>query len=245
MPMLVVFLASLLMVAASTPQDAGGGDDDGGYGVRRSSAATEALLGAGRDAWERALEVSWGPEIYATSFRALWGEEGLFVRFDAVDPSPWHTLRERDDHLWNEEVVEIFIDPDGDGRNYAEVEINPHNVVCDLLIFEGSPNLRSDIDWDHDGLQSSVQPLHGADGETVGWTAVALLPWSGFATLPDIGGVPLPPRAGDVWGFNIFRIKRPSGPAEPELDAVYAAWSPTSGPSFHEPAVFRALEFIE
>ncbi len=243
MPMLLILLAALLMGAASTPQDAGGDDD--GYGVRRSSAATEALLGAGRDVWERAQEVTWGPEIYATSFRALWGEEGLFVRFDAIDPSPWHTLTERDDHLWNEEVVEIFIDPDSDGRNYAEIEISPHNVVCDLVIFEGSPNLRSDIDWDHEGLQSSVRPLHDADGETVGWTAVALLPWSGFATLPDSGDVPLPPRGGDVWGFNIFRIKRPAGPAEPERDAVYAAWSPTSGPSFHEPAVFRALEFVE
>ena len=245
MPMLWIFLPVFLIVAASTSQDTGRGGDVDGYDARRSSAATEALLGAGRDAWERAQEVTWGPEIYATSFRALWGEEGLFVRFDAVDPSPWHTLTEHDDHLWNEEVVEIFIDPDGDGRNYVEVQINPHNVVCDLVIFEGSPNLRSDIDWNHEGLRSSVQPLRGADGETIGWTAVVFLPWSGFATLPDIGGVRLPPRGGDVWRFNVFRIKRPAGPAEPERDAVYAAWSPTSGPSFHEPAVFRALEFIE
>jgi len=244
MPMFLIFLAAILMVAAVTPQDGGRGGDNG-YGVRRSFAATEALLGADRNAWEGAREVTWGPEIYATSFRALWGQEGLFARFDAVDPSPWHTLTERDDHLWNEEVVEIFIDPDGDGRNYVEIEISPHNVVCDLVIFEGSPNLRTDIDWDHRGLQSNVHPLRDANGETVGWTVVALLPWSGFATLPDTAGVTLPPRAGDIWDFNIFRIKRPAGPAEPERNAVYAAWSPTNGPSFHEPAVFRALEFIE
>ena len=53
----------------------------------------------------------------------------------------------------------------------------------------------------------------------------------------------MPPAAGDRWHFNVFRIKRPNGPAEPERDAVYAAWSTPAGPSFHEPAAFRVMEF--
>ena len=68
MPMFWIFLPAFLIVAASTSQDTGRGGDIDGYDVRRSSAATAALLGAGRDAWERAQEVTWGPEIYATSF---------------------------------------------------------------------------------------------------------------------------------------------------------------------------------
>ena len=38
-------------------------------------------------------------------------ERGLHVRFDAQDPSPWFTKTARDDRLWEEEVVEIFLDP--------------------------------------------------------------------------------------------------------------------------------------
>lgn len=234
----------MFMVAVPITQT-GRSNVEESYGARRSSASTRALLGGDGEAWEGAKKVTWGPQIYTTSFQALWGEEGLFVRFNVVDPSPWHTLTKRDDHLWTEEVVEIFIDPDGDGRNYAEIEISPHNVVCDLMIFEGAPNVRSDIGWDHDGLQSKVSPLSGADGETVGWMAIAVLPWSSFATLTDSSGISIPPHAGDVWRFNIFRIKRPFGPTEPDRDVVYAAWSPPSGRSFHEPTVFRALEFIE
>ena len=234
----------MFMVAVPITQT-GRSNVEESYDARRSSASTRALLGGDGEAWEGARKVTWGPKIYTTSFRALWGEEGLFVRFDAVDPSPWYTLTNRDDHLWTEEVVEIFIDPDGDGRNYAEIEISPHNVVCDLMIFEGAPNVRSDIGWDHDGLQSKVSPLSGADGETVGWMAIAILPWSSFATLTDSSGISIPPHAEDVWRFNIFRIKRPFGPTEPDRDVVYAAWSPPSGRSFHEPTVFRALEFIE
>jgi hypothetical protein len=244
MPMFLTCLVVMFMVAVPITQT-GRSNVEESYGARRSSASTRALLGGDGEAWEGAKKVTWGPPIYTTSFQALWGEEGLFVRFDAVDPSPWYTLTKRDDHLWREEVVEIFIDPDGDGRNYAEIEISPHNVVCDLMIFEGAPNVRSDIGWDHDGLQSKVSPLSGADGETVGWMAIAILPWSSFATLTDSSGISIPPHPEDVWRFNIFRIKRPFGPTEPDRDVVYAAWSPPSGRSFHEPTVFRALEFIE
>ena len=239
----LVVLAALVLVAAATSPSRSAAAD--GYQVRGAAAAAELLLRGDALSWEPALAVSWGSDIYATTFRALWGVEGLFLRFDAVDPSPWHTLTERDDHLWTEEVVEIFIDPDGDGRNYAEIEINPHNAVCDLVIFTASPNLRSDIDWDHEGIRPRVVPLRDDAGNTVGWTAVALLPWHGFAMLPDSDGVTLPPVVGDAWRFNVFRIKRPGGPGEPAKDAVYAPWSPTSGPSFHDPAAFRPLEFTE
>ena len=213
------------------------------YKVRRAGAQVEELLAADNALWSSAQKITWGPDAYATTFRALWRDEGLIVRFDAIDSSPWHTLTERDDHLWNEEVVEIFIDPDGDGRNYAELEINPANVVCDLQIFEGSPDLRSDINWDLASLRSTVDRRFDEAGRTVGWTAVALLPWSDLATLHETE-VSFPPLPGDRWKFNVFRIKRPGGPEDPERDAIYAAWSEPPGASFHEPEAFRDMEFV-
>ena len=213
------------------------------YKVRRAGAHVEELLTADNALWSSAQKITWGPDVYATRFRALWRDEGLIVRFDAIDPSPWHTLTDRDDHLWNEEVVEIFIDPDGDGRNYAELEINPANVVCDLQIFEGSPNLRSDIGWDLANLRSTVERSFDAAGRTVGWTAIALLPWSDLATLNETD-VSFPPQRGDRWKVNVFRIKRPGGLEDPERDAVYAAWSQPPDASFHAPEVFREMEFV-
>ena len=63
-----------------------------------------------------------GLRPYRTRFRACWDPIALHVRFDALDNAPWHTMTTRDDHLWEEEVVEIFLDLDGSGRNYAELE---------------------------------------------------------------------------------------------------------------------------
>jgi len=213
------------------------------YKVARASADRVRLLGGDAAAWAVAAEASWGPARYATRFRALWSDEGLLLRWDATDPDPWHTMTRRDEHIWEEEVVEIFLDLDRSGRQYYELEINPANVVCDLRMISPWPHKEGDIDWNFEGLQTRVVPLLDAQGAKTGWTATAFLPWEGFRPLPSARTVSLPPQDGDAWRFNVFRIKRPGGASAPEKDALFAAWSPPSGPSFHAPDAFRPFVF--
>jgi hypothetical protein len=147
-------------------------------------------------------------------------------------------MSRRDEHLWDEEVVEIFLDPDRSARDYYELEVNPANVVCDLRMISPWPDKKGDIDWNLAGLETRVREDAGR-----GWTATAFLPWSGLAPLPSARHVTLPPKPGDAWRFNVFRIKRPGGPKSPETDAVFAAWSPPSVQSFHDAGAFRDLVF--
>lgn len=216
------------------------------YGVARTDAAHDALLAAAQEAWAPAERVTWGDAPYETDFRALWTPRGMYIRFDAHDIDPWHTMTKRDDKIWNEEVVEIFIDPAGQGRNYAELEINPINVVCDLRMLQGWPDIKGDITWNFDGIESRVTPMPASaakPGSKGSWIATAFLPWQDFRSLPVPDGIAVPPNAGDAWRFNIFRIKRPKGAAQPDQDVRYNAWSKPPGHSFHVPAVFRALRF--
>jgi hypothetical protein len=213
------------------------------YRVSRSSAERSTPLPASDPGWSQAPVLTWGPARYATSFRALWSAVGLHLRFDATDDSPWSTMTKRDEHLWDEEVVEIFIDLDGSGRDYYELEINPKGVVCDLRMISAYPEKKGDIAWDLAGLAAEVVPLPGAGGEKEGWTALAFLPWSGLRSLPSAAHVSVPPRPGDAWRFNVFRIKRPGGPRSPEKDAVFAAWSPPTVSTFHDAGAFRPLVF--
>jgi hypothetical protein len=209
------------------------------YRVAHAAAAGGALLAADEPAWAAASAITWGPVAHPTTFRAVWSEAGLFLRFDARDESPWHTLTKRDEHLWDEEVVEIFLDLDGSGRDYYELEVNPANVTCDLRMISPWPDKKGDITFDLDGLATQV---HLTDGT---WTATALLPWAGLRSLPSAASIVLPPKPGDAWRFNVFRIERPGGPEAPERDAVFAAWSPPPGESFHVPAAFRSFVFEE
>jgi cellulose/xylan binding protein with CBM9 domain len=208
------------------------------YHVRATRAPHDALLGRDPRAWQPAAAIDWGSAPYRTTFRALWTARGLYLRFDAADPDPWFTMTTRDDRLWEEEVVEIFLDPSRSGHNYAELEINPGNVVCDVLMREPWPAKRSDLSWQFADLDTRVIPWQRS-GKAMGWSALAFIGWRSFATLPSIGGVALPPRAGDWWRFNVFRIERPSGLSRPPAGAIETAWSPPSGPSFHDPLAFR------
>ncbi len=201
----------------------------------RSTAAGAALLAADAPEWERAREVGWGPAPYRTRFRALWDEHGLHLRFDSEDDAPWFTMTERDDRLWEEEVVEIFLDPLDDGR-YVEVELNPANVVCDLRRLgpgetASDPIGPMDRGFDVTGMQTAVATSDD------GWIGTLLLPWEGL-------GFSGPPTAETAIPFNVFRIKRPGGPEAPEAGAVFAAWSPTGSPSFHVPEAFRPLRLV-
>jgi hypothetical protein len=213
------------------------------YSVRHLPADAPMIIGADGPAWRDTAVIEWGPERYRTRFQACWDLAALHIRFDAVDPAPWHTMRTRDEHIWEEEVVEIFLDLDGSGRNYAELEISPANVVCDLRVEQPWPSVRSLTEWDWTGMVSTVVPLHDAHGSTEGWTAIARLPWSGLKTLSEAAASRVPPHTGDAWRFNVFRIKRPGGPGAPADGAVFAAWSVPDGPSFHVPAKFRPFRF--
>jgi hypothetical protein len=216
---------------------------DARYDVRRVGAARDELLAGSPVQWADATAIAWGPPEYETWFRALWTDEALAVRFDARDDAPWHTHLRRNDPLWEEEVVELFLDVTGRGVDYAEIEISPANVVCDLHVATPWPNLVSDRTWNWEGLETRV--LRGGSGERSGdWTAIAWMPWRGLRSLCASAAQRVPPAAGDAWRFNVFRIKRPGGPQDPERGAIYAAWSaPPEGPSFHAPAAFRDFVF--
>lgn len=211
------------------------------YPVFRTTGPTDALLRADEAAWRDVAGLSWGPLPWTTRFRAAARPDVLALRFDVSDERPWHTMTRRDDRLWDEEVVEIFLDPDGHGHHYAELEISPANVVCDLVVVRPWPDLLSEPAWHIEGLETRVVRFQGPGAGPDGWTATALVPWSALRSLPCAAA--LPPGAGDRWRFNLYRIKRPRGPARPDDDVVYAAWSPTGGPSFHVPAAFGELIF--
>ncbi len=214
------------------------------YEVAATSRATTVLLAANEDAWKGAMTVAWGPVPYRTQFRALWSPHGLFLRFDADDDRPWHTMTRHDEHLWEEEVVEIFLDLDRSGRDYAELEISPANVACDVRMIEPSPDKKNDFTWDIAGLETRVVPTPHREAGSGSWTATAFLPWTAFRSLPSAASVQLPPRPGDCWRLNLFRVKRPGGPKAPERGAVEAAWSDPGQPSFHVPAAFRDFVFV-
>jgi hypothetical protein len=171
-----------------------------------------------------------GPAAQPTSVRACWDEAALYVRFDCEDRDAWGTHRRRDDPLWEEEAVEVFLAPGGeDPVRYVELEVSPLGVLFDARIHNPTSlraDLVADAAWDCPGIRWEAG--HGAERQD--WWAVLVLPWAGIAP----SGEPPP-----VWRANFYRIERPRD-GRPE----FSCWSPTltSPADFHKPARFGVLE---
>lgn len=215
--------------------------------------------GRGDDpAWERAVRVDLvdvahldrTPHAHATSARLLWDHEALYVLFEASDPDVWSSLSNRDDPLYNEEVVELFIDPDGDGLNYVEIEINPVGTVFDLLVTKSlRQGGRGLPEW-NPALNAAVSTqgtLNDPSDTDLSWTAEIALPWSTLRSdLLDVPGtMPLPPQIGDRWRLNLYRYERirTNGVATGVIE--YSAWSPVGRIDFHAPDRFGVIVFAD
>lgn len=169
-----------------------------------------------------------GAPAQATQVRTLWTDAVWRVLFEAEARAPWATLTQRDAALWTEEVVEVFIDPVGDGLSYFEIEINPLGTVTDLVLRRTASGWRKDFAWDVEGLVSHVRRT------AAGWAAELAIPF-------DALGSESKPRGGAHWRVNFLRIDRPDGPGSERREL--SAWSPTGMANFHRHERFGAVEF--
>ena len=168
--------------------------------------------------------VSGGEPQQATSVRAARGAEELRVLFHAGDTHAWATLTGRDAPLYEEEVVEVFLDPAGDLESYFEIEVNPLNAVLDLVLRRNRSGYVKDFAWRCEGLRTAVRKSATA------WCAELSIPFRSLSATP--------PTVGDRWRVNFCRIDRPPG-----VPRELTAWSPTGRANFHTPERFGVLEF--
>lgn len=151
-----------------------------------------------------------------TRARLVWSDTWLYAAFDCQDRSPEATLTQRDDNLWREDAVEIFLDPAGDGREYLEIEVNPIGALYDGWVHY-SPNIDFDKSKSFD-LKHIRVAAHIDSGK--GWTCEMAIPLD-----------ELPVRITRSPRINLTRIDRMDG------KHVYQAWSPTYR-WFHVPERF-------
>ena len=69
-----------------------------------------------------------------TTVRFRCRADAIDVRFDCVDGDIDTPFVGRDSDLYKGDVVELFIDPAGDGRTIIEIQVNPNNDVLDLRL---------------------------------------------------------------------------------------------------------------
>jgi hypothetical protein len=142
---------------------------------------------------------------YRTQARLLWDDDALYVAFACEDDLVWARRDRRDDDaIWEDEVVEIFLDPSGAGRDYAEIEVSPAGVRFDARFATWRSDLAAARAW-----SSGARVAAAVDGAITfdadapaaarGWSAELAIPWSAIAK--DA------PRRGLRWRMNLYRLE--------------------------------------
>jgi hypothetical protein len=177
--------------------------------------------------------------------RAYYTEDALVIGAYLADSHIWGTLTARDADTWTEEVLEVFIDTNGDGKDYLELQVTPANVIFDARFEQrlgrGQGTRQEQIDraraWNMEGLQTAVA-LDGSLNDEAqvdkNWTVEIVIP---FSTMPGAGARP---KVGDTWSFNLYRFDVP----QPKRSFAYA-WSTEPDGDFHQIDKFGRLVFAD
>jgi hypothetical protein len=190
-----------------------------------------------------------------TRVKLLWNNDALFILAELEEPAIQASLTERDSVIFHENDFELFIDPDADNHNYAELEINALGTIWDLLLTRPyRDGGRAVNGWDMKGLQAAVSldgTVNDASDEDEGWSVELAIPWAALAELSD---APVPPRPGDRWHMNFSRVQYSSQTEEgrhvrstaadgSELPADNWVWSPQGVLAMHCPEMWGIVEF--
>ena len=178
------------------------------------------------------------PPKLGTLVRALWDDVYLYVGFECRDTDIWATMTGHDMPLWDEEVVEVFLDPAHLATAYFELVVNPRNALTDVFVLNrGARKLlfQPMREWECTGVRHAVSldgDLENRTSVDRSWSAELAIPFDQLVTAPNI-----PPKAGEAWKANFYRIEQGRDATE------YTAWSPTGEINYHHAERFGTLVF--
>lgn len=189
---------------------------------------------------------------FRTEAKMLWDDKNLYILLQCEDRDINATKTLRDDNLWTEECVEVFILEQKYKtlfNHFLEYEVNPLGTLFDCYNIAPCKGI---INWDSKGWKCAVKvdgTINDSSDNDKGWTVEMSIPFIDLhaqiwvneqrARAEDRNFKRFAPRPGDAIALNLYRIERGDGYGE------YIAWSPTVTPSFHRIDRFGVVTFSD
>ncbi len=193
--------------------------------------------------WARATYTDWwtppngkGGDAPRTRARFAWNDGFVYVGVESEDTDVWSEFTDRDSNTWEQEVIEVFIDADGDRKDYLELQVTPANVVFDAKFTSHRSDLAAARAWNMAGLQTAAAvdgTLNQRDDQDRGYVVEIGIP------VAEVPGAGHPPKNGDSWRVNLFRWDWPKDDKQKA-----AAFSPPVVGDFHALDRFGHLRFV-
>lgn len=189
--------------------------------------------------------------LYQTRVKMAWDDRALYIAAELSEPHIWATLKKHDSYIFHDDPdFEVFLDPDGDGHLYAELEMNALNTTWDLLLTKPYRDGGHAIDaWEIEGLKTAVHvdgTINDPTNTDRKWTIEIEWPWQG---LQQITKCAMPPKNGDQWRINFSRVEWDVIVKEGNYQQVKGrpehnwVWSPQGAINMHMPERWGYLQF--
>ncbi|OIP36228.1 MAG: hypothetical protein AUK47_15435 [Deltaproteobacteria bacterium CG2_30_63_29] len=198
------------------------------------------------------------PVDFATTAKAIYTAEALYLGFDVRDKDIRTRFTKRDDTLWEQDCVEIYLNPDNDNGTYWELQLSPgdgENGQTPLFdaYFEThrTPAWKIAMNTTFVGLEAKVDrrgSLNSDDNtlDDTGYTVEVKIPFQNLSNTPNaIERIKLAnasPKVGDTWRVNFFRVDYQE--TDGNKQTRHASWSPSGG-DFHNLDALGTMEFGE
>jgi hypothetical protein len=176
------------------------------------------------------------PGAFEARVQVLYDAEAIYCAFLVADEFLQSSFTQNDDHLWEQDTVEVMFDPDGDTKNYFELQVSPRGVHFDTRYDSPrQPRPFGHVDWSSQvQAKAQVDGTLGDNKPDKGYAVELKVPWTAFA----VGERPLQrPSAGDTWRINFFVMDA----QEHAIRAV--AWSAPRIGDFHTLEKFGRVVF--
>ena len=172
--------------------------------------------------------------------KLAYDQDYLYVAYHSQDTDITATFEAQDDPTFeSDDTAELFLDPDGDGKNYYEIGLTP-KTYYDYVIHQPEP-WTDDKDWDIAGLvyASKVNgTLNDNSDQDQNFTIELKIP---LASLNYTGtNEAVNP---STWRFNFHKADYNTGAAK--WAAEWLAWSPMGSFGFHQPSKFATANFTD
>mgnify|MGYP001640425353 CR=1 FL=1 len=124
---------------------------------------------------------------FGTQARMLWDDRYLYIAAELQEPDVWADLKLRDTIVYYNNDFEVFIDPDGDGHHYYEIEVNALCTVFDLFLekpYRAPCRPHVQFQWNCPGLRiaTHVDGSLNRPGDTDrGWSVEMAIPREAIA----------------------------------------------------------------
>ncbi|MEI6899631.1 MAG: sugar-binding protein [Bacteroidota bacterium] len=193
---------------------------------------------------------------FRTRIKLLWDADNIYLAAQLDEPDVWATIKKRDLVVFHDNDFELFLDPDGNGQNYYEIEVNAFGAIWDLLLTKPYDELGIPVTkWNLDGLKTGIHingSLNKPASPDTSWIVEMVLP---IKELMKGKMAASQPAEGVQWRVNFSRVEWKTevygssyrkithpltGKPEPEQNWV---WSPMKEVAMHIPKRWGRLEF--